>query len=69
VWRAATPRPNCAACWSTPRTPSRASFYKTSGYVRPGEGFTTKPAAEPLPPLLTAQQVEDVIAFLLTLKD
>lgn len=45
------------------------SFYKTSGYIRPGEGFTTKPAEEPLPPLLTAQQIEDVVAYLLTLKE
>lgn len=45
------------------------AYYKTSGYIRPGEGFTKKPAAEPLPPLLTAQQIEDTIAFLLTLKD
>ena len=45
------------------------SFYKTSGYIRPGEAFTTKPAQEPLPPLLTAQQVEDVVAYLMTLKE
>ena len=45
------------------------AFYKTSGYIRPGEAFTTKPAAEPLPPLLTAQQIEDVVAFLMTLQD
>ena len=45
------------------------SFYKTSGFIRPGEGFTKKPAQEPLPPLLTAQQIEDVVAYLLTLKE
>jgi sulfur-oxidizing protein SoxX len=45
------------------------AFYKTSGYIRPGEAFTTKPATEPLPPLLTAQQIEDVVAFLTTLKE
>jgi len=44
------------------------AYYKTSGYVRPGDAFTGKAAEEPLPPLLTAQQVEDVVAFLLTLK-
>lgn len=45
------------------------SFYKSTGYIRPGDAFTTKPATEPLPPLLTAQQVEDVIAYLMTLKE
>ncbi|MWB77904.1 sulfur oxidation c-type cytochrome SoxX [Pseudooceanicola sp. 216_PA32_1] len=45
------------------------SFYKTSGYIRPGNAFTGKAGTEPLPPLLTAQQIEDVVAFLLTLKD
>ena len=45
------------------------AFYKSSGYIRPGEGFSTKPASEPLPPLLTAEQVEDVIAYLMTLKE
>ena len=45
------------------------SFYKTSGYVRPGEGFTGKPAQEPLKPLLTAQQIEDVVAYLATQKE
>lgn len=45
------------------------SFYKTKGYIRPGDAFTGKAAEEPLPPLLTAQQVEDVVAYLLTLKE
>ena len=45
------------------------AFYKTSGYIRPGDAFTTKPAAEPLPPLLTAEQIENVVAYLLTLKE
>lgn len=45
------------------------AYYKTTGFLRPGEGFTKKPAQEPLPPLLTAQQIEDTIAFLMTLKD
>lgn len=44
------------------------SFYKVEGYSRPGEAFTAKPAAEPLPALLTAQQVEDVVAYLVSLK-
>lgn len=45
------------------------SFYKTSGYVRPGDAYTGKAAAGALPPLLTAQQIEDVVAFLMTLKE
>ncbi len=45
------------------------SFYKDRGYIRPGIGFTKKPATEPLPPILTAQEIEDVVAYLLTLKE
>jgi len=45
------------------------AFYKTSGFIRPGDAFTGKAGSEPLPPLLTAQQVEDVVAYLMTLKD
>ena len=44
------------------------SFYKDSGYIRPGDDFTGK-AAKKLEPLLTAQQIEDVVAYLATLKD
>ncbi|MGY3438542.1 MULTISPECIES: sulfur oxidation c-type cytochrome SoxX [unclassified Marinovum] len=45
------------------------AFYKTSGYIRPGDAFTGKAGTEPLPPLLTAQDIEDVVAFLMTLTD
>ena len=45
------------------------SFYKTSGFVRPGDAYTGKAAPADLPPLLTAQQIEDVVAFLMTLKE
>tara|TARA_R110000868_G_scaffold27064_9_gene103432 strand:+ start:1033 stop:1533 length:501 start_codon:yes stop_codon:yes gene_type:complete len=46
------------------------SFYKVDGYIRPGNAFTGKAAKTPeLPPLLTAQQIEDVVAYLLTLKE
>lgn len=45
------------------------SFYKVSGYIRPGVDFTAKPAQEPLPPLLTAEQIENVVAYLMTLKE
>lgn len=45
------------------------SFYRVSGFTRPGDGFTTQPAPADLQPILSAQQVEDVIAFLMTLTD
>ena len=46
------------------------SFYKTGDFIRPGVGFTTKPLApEDVTPLLTAQQIEDVVAYLVTLKE
>lgn len=45
------------------------SFYRNDGYIRPGNGFTGKAAEGALDPLLTAQQVEDVVAYLMTLKD
>ena len=45
------------------------SFYKTGPYIRPGDAFTGKAAEGELAPLLSAQQVEDVVAYLLTLKE
>lgn len=44
------------------------AFYKGEGFVRPGDAFTGKAGAEPLAPLLTAQEVEDVVAYLMTIK-
>lgn len=44
-------------------------FYKSSGYIRPGDGFTGKAGTEPLPAILSAQQVEDVVAYLASLKE
>ncbi|MBO9467727.1 sulfur oxidation c-type cytochrome SoxX [Tropicibacter sp. R15_0] len=46
------------------------SFYKTKGYIRPGDAYTGKaPKTDELPPLLSAQDIEDVVAFLLTLQE
>lgn len=45
------------------------SFYRTDGFVRIGDAYTGKPLEGEVAPLLTAQEVEDVVAFLMTLKD
>lgn len=45
------------------------SFYRTDGFIRPGDAYTGKAAvAETFGPLLTAQQVEDVVAYLARLQ-
>lgn len=45
------------------------AFYKTEGFIRPGNGYTGKAPEGELPPILNAQQIEDVVAYLLTLKE
>lgn len=45
------------------------AFYKVNGYIRPGDGYTGKAAQGDLPSILTAQEVEDVVAFLMSQKD
>lgn len=45
------------------------AFYKVEGFVRPGDGYTGKAPESALPPILTAQEIEDVVAFLATLKE
>jgi sulfur-oxidizing protein SoxX len=45
------------------------AFYKSNGFIRPGDGYTGKAAKGDLPPILSAQDIEDVVAFLMTLKD
>lgn len=43
------------------------AMYKTEGFIRPGD-FKGKSVPNP-PSILTAQQVEDVVAFLMTIKE
>jgi sulfur-oxidizing protein SoxX len=45
------------------------SFYKVEGYIRPGKAYTGKAADDSLGPLLSAQEVEDVVAYLTTLTE
>lgn len=45
------------------------AFYKVDGFTRPGDAYTGKAPTAPLTPILTAQEIEDVVAFLVTLKD
>lgn len=45
------------------------SFYKTEGFTRPGKAYTGKAADDTFAPLLSAQQIEDVVAYLVTLKE
>ena len=45
------------------------AFYAIDGFNRPGDGYTGKAAQGPLDPILTAQEIEDVVAYLMTLQD
>ncbi|WP_297613961.1 sulfur oxidation c-type cytochrome SoxX [uncultured Roseicyclus sp.] len=45
------------------------SFYRISGYTRPGDAYTGKAPEGELSPLLAAQDIEDVVAYLMTLTD
>ncbi|WP_299503321.1 sulfur oxidation c-type cytochrome SoxX [uncultured Roseobacter sp.] len=45
------------------------SFYKTEGFFRPGNAYTGEAADDTFGPLLSAQQIEDVVAYLSTLKE
>lgn len=45
------------------------AFYKTEGFFRPGNAYTGEAADDTFGPLLSAQQIEDVVAYLATLKE
>ncbi|MEP1694909.1 MAG: sulfur oxidation c-type cytochrome SoxX [Paracoccaceae bacterium] len=46
------------------------SFYRTEGFVRLGDAYTGKAHGDTeVQPLLAAQDVEDVVAYLVTLKE
>jgi len=68
VWNEAELRGIVANAKNTFDGTMMPSFYKSEGYIRPGDAYTGKAGTEPLAPLLTAQQIEDVVAFLTTLK-
>ena len=45
------------------------SFYKTEGFIRLGDAYTGDAHEGEVEPLLSAQQIEDVVAYLMTLKE
>ncbi|ARE41566.1 Sulfur oxidation protein SoxX [Rhodovulum sp. P5] len=45
------------------------AYYKVDGFNRIADGFTSKPLEGEVKPLLSAQQIEDVLAYLMTLSD
>ncbi len=45
------------------------SFYKVDGFVRLGDAYTGEAHQGAVVPLLNAQQIEDVVAYLMTLTD
>jgi len=45
------------------------AFYKVDGFTRPGDAYTGKAAEGELLPILTAQEIEDVVAFVATLNE
>ncbi|MEL7256254.1 MAG: sulfur oxidation c-type cytochrome SoxX [Pseudomonadota bacterium] len=44
------------------------SFYKVEGFIRLGDAYTGEAHQGDVAPLLTGQEIEDVVAYLMTLK-
>ena len=68
-WNAAELRGIVANAKMTFEDSLMPSFYKTEGFIRPGKAYTGKAADDTFGPLLSAQQIEDVVAYLTTLKE
>lgn len=45
------------------------AFYRTDGFTRIGNAYSGKALEGDVAPLLTAQEIENVVAFLMTLKE
>ncbi|WP_372614442.1 sulfur oxidation c-type cytochrome SoxX [Aquicoccus sp.] len=45
------------------------AYYKVDGFIRPGNAYTGKAADDSFGPLLTAWEIEDLVAFLSALKE
>lgn len=45
------------------------SFYKVDGFIRLGNGYTGKAHEGDVAPLLTGEEIENVVAYLMTLKE
>jgi sulfur-oxidizing protein SoxX len=45
------------------------AYYRVDGFTRPGNAYTGKASDDSFGPLLAAQQIEDLVAFLSTLKE
>lgn len=44
------------------------AFYRVDGFTRPGDAYTGRAATE-ITPILSAQDVEDIVAYLMTLTE
>jgi sulfur-oxidizing protein SoxX len=68
-WSAAELRGILANAKNTFEGTIMPAYYKVDGFTRPGNAYTGKAAEGALDPLLSAQEIEDVVAFLSTLKE